>query len=81
MLGAIDQAYRDQVAAALKRMNVGIGGSSRVVKRALIVTEPPAIDRGEITDKGSLNMRAVLENRTALVDSLYDDSNTEVIRL
>jgi feruloyl-CoA synthase len=81
MLGSIDDAYRAQVAAALKRMNAGMAGSSRIVARALIVTEPPAIDRGEITDKGSLNMRAVLENRTALVDSLYDDANPEVIRL
>jgi feruloyl-CoA synthase len=62
-------------------MNTGVIGSSRRLARALIVTEPPAIDRGEMTDKGSLNMRAVLENRAALVDSLYDDSNTEVIRL
>jgi feruloyl-CoA synthase len=81
LLGAIDRAYRDKVTAALKRMNTGIDGSSRRLGRALVVTEPPAIDRGEITDKGSLNMRAVLENRTALVDSLYDDTNPEVIRL
>jgi feruloyl-CoA synthase len=81
MLGAIDNAYRQEVAAALGRMNAGITGSSRRVARALIVTEPPAIDRGEMTDKGSLNMRAVLENRAALVDGLYDDSNTEVIKL
>jgi feruloyl-CoA synthase len=81
MLAAIDDAYRRDVAAALARMNAGIAGSSRRVARALIVTEPPAIDRGEMTDKGSLNMRAVLENRAALVDGLYDDSNPEVIRL
>ena len=81
MLGAIDRAYRGKVAAALKRMNTGVVGSSRRLARALIVSEPPAIDRGEMTDKGSLNMRAVLENRAALVDSLYDDGNTEVIRL
>jgi feruloyl-CoA synthase len=81
MLGIIDQAYHDKVAAALKRMNAGISGSSRRVARALIVTEPPAIDRGEMTDKGSLNMRAVLENRSSLVDSLYENSNSEVILL
>ena len=33
--------------------------------------EPPSLDAGEITDKGSINQRAVLERRAALVDELY----------
>jgi feruloyl-CoA synthase len=33
--------------------------------------EPPAIDLGEITDKGHINQRAVLEHRRAQVDALY----------
>jgi feruloyl-CoA synthase len=33
--------------------------------------EPPSIDRGEITDKGSINQRAVLSHRCALVEQLY----------
>jgi feruloyl-CoA synthase len=32
---------------------------------------PPSIDRGEITDKGSINQRAVLLHRAALIDELY----------
>jgi feruloyl-CoA synthase len=32
---------------------------------------PPSIDAGEVTDKGSINQRAVLENRAMLVEKLY----------
>ena len=46
-------------------------GSSMRVVRALIMTEPPSIDAGEITDKGSINQRAVLKSRAALVERLY----------
>jgi feruloyl-CoA synthase len=28
-------------------------------------------DRGEVTDKGSINQRAVLENRSALIEEIY----------
>jgi feruloyl-CoA synthase len=33
---------------------------------------PPSLDRGEITDKGSINQSAVLARRSAIVDALYD---------
>ena len=39
--------------------------------RATLLREPPSIDAGEITDKGSLNQRALLARRAALVDELY----------
>ena len=35
------------------------------VARALLMAEPPSIDKGEMTDKGSINQRAVLDNRAA----------------
>ena len=35
------------------------------------MTEPPSIDANEITDKGYMNQRAVLERRAALVEKLY----------
>jgi feruloyl-CoA synthase len=43
------------------------------------MTEPPQIDAGEITDKGYINQRAVLERRAALVEKLYSN-DAEVIR-
>ena len=39
--------------------------------RALLLAEPPSVDAGEITDKGSINQKAVLRRRAALVDALY----------
>ncbi len=47
-------------------------GSSTNIKRYIIALEPPSIDLGEITDKGSLNQRAVLKHRAELVDSMYE---------
>ena len=46
-------------------------GSSTRVERAVLMAEPPSMDKGEMTDKGSINQRAVLKNRDALVDELY----------
>jgi feruloyl-CoA synthase len=46
-------------------------GSSTRIARVLIMDTPPSIDASEITDKGSINQRAVLENRAMLVDKLY----------
>jgi feruloyl-CoA synthase len=41
------------------------------VRRALLLPSPPSLDHGEITDKGSINQRAVLEHRRDLVEELY----------
>ena len=49
-------------------------GSANRVARWLLLTEPPSIDLGEITDKGSINQRAVLKHREAVVQSLHDGS-------
>jgi feruloyl-CoA synthase len=46
-------------------------GSSNRVCRAILLSEPPSLDVGEVTDKGSINQRAVLKHRAALVDALY----------
>lgn len=48
-------------------------GSSTVIKKYVIALEPPSIDLGEITDKGSLNQRAVLKHRVDLVNKMYSD--------
>ena len=46
-------------------------GSASRVARAILLAEPLSIDAGEITDKGSVNQRAVLKARAALVEDLY----------
>ena len=53
-------------------------GSANRLARALIVTEPPSLDLGEVTDKGSINQRAVLKHRAALVEALHDGSAAHI---
>jgi len=59
---------RAAIADALARTGTT---SSTQVRRALVLDEPPAIDAGEITDKGYLNQRAILDRRAADVAALY----------
>ena len=46
-------------------------GTSTRVTRAMILEEPPLLDALEVTDKGSLNQRALLTRRASLVEELY----------
>jgi feruloyl-CoA synthase len=46
-------------------------GSSNRIARMAFLAVPPSLDAGEITDKGSINQRAVLRHRAAAVDALY----------
>jgi feruloyl-CoA synthase len=57
--------------AKLGTYNAAHPGSSQRVARVLLMSEPPSIDAGEITDKGYLNQRAILARRAALVERLY----------
>jgi feruloyl-CoA synthase len=55
----------------LNRFAEDATGSSNRVARAILAEEPPSLDAGEMTDKGSLNQHAVLDRRGALVEALY----------
>ena len=46
-------------------------GSSMRIGRIVVLDQPPSIDANEITDKGSVNQRAVLLHRSQLVDDIY----------
>jgi len=46
-------------------------GSSSRIARVILLDAPPSLDLGEVTDKGSINQRAVLSHRAALVEELY----------
>jgi feruloyl-CoA synthase len=77
-----EPAVRHALAAALERHNAGAGGSTQRIAAALLMAEPPSIDKGEITDKGYINQRAVLARRAALVERLYaDPPPPEVLRV
>ncbi|MCF8478177.1 MAG: feruloyl-CoA synthase [Pseudolabrys sp.] len=69
-----DAKVRAHFAALLGGMARASTGSSTKICRALLMAEPPSLDRAEMTDKGSINQRAVLKNRSALVAELYADT-------
>ncbi|MBA3595221.1 MAG: feruloyl-CoA synthase [Pseudomonadota bacterium] len=62
------QAHFQKVADELSR--TGTGSANRIARMHLM-HEPPSIDKGEVTDKGSINQRAVLNHRDALVTALH----------
>ncbi len=49
-------------------------GSANRIARLCLLSEPPTIDKGEITDKGSINQRAVLSHRADTVAALHGDT-------
>jgi len=65
---------RAAIAARLADHQRRASGSATRVARVLVMTEPLRFDRGEVTDKGSINQRAVLLHRQDLVEALYGDA-------
>ena len=68
------RAFFQRLADAL--WAAGTGSANRPA-RMHVLAEPPSIDKGEITDKGSINQRAVLAARAALVDALYEGRGSD----
>lgn len=62
---------RQKIATSLCAFNAGRHGSSTRIARFAVMAEPPNPGCGEITEKGYLNQRAVLEHRSGLVEDLY----------
>ncbi len=63
----IRDAFRERF---IKFLATSTGSSTRIT-RAILLDTPLSIDRGEVTDKGSINQRAVLDHRGRLIDELY----------
>lgn len=74
-----DPVIRAAIAERLKRFNAGDGGSASKIVRVLLLSEPPSQDANEITDKGYLNQRAILERRVAWVGRLYAEPLDPVV--
>jgi feruloyl-CoA synthase len=45
-----------------------------------LLADPPTIDRGEVTDKGSINQRAVLSHRADTVERLHSDGLHHILK-
>jgi feruloyl-CoA synthase len=72
--GLDESGVRKHLCAALGRLAAESGsGSSTHPVRVLVTSELPSIDANEITDKGYINQRAVLERRAVLVETLHAD--------
>jgi feruloyl-CoA synthase len=68
-------AFRERLGALAKMAT----GSSNHVARAIIMTEPPRIDLSEVTDKGSINQRAVIAARGDLVEAIYSVTPSQFV--
>ncbi|MBV8925487.1 MAG: feruloyl-CoA synthase [Bradyrhizobium sp.] len=66
-----DASVRAAFRERFERLLAAATGSSTRITRAILIDAPLSIDRGEVTDKGSINQRAVLEHRSALVEELH----------
>ncbi|HEY9010102.1 MAG TPA: feruloyl-CoA synthase [Devosia sp.] len=72
-------AVRKHFTEKLAALAQAATGSSNHVARALLLAVPPDIDKGEITDKGSINQRAVRSARPNLVEALYAEPSAPEI--
>jgi feruloyl-CoA synthase len=68
---ASDPLIRAAFCDRFQKLLANATGSSTRITRAVLLDTPLSIDRGEVTDKGSINQRAVIEHRSGLIDLLY----------
>jgi feruloyl-CoA synthase len=66
-----DQSVMAAFARSIDTFAAASTGASSRVTRAVLLGESPSLDIGEMTDKGSINQRAVLAHRAAIVEELY----------
>ena len=77
---ALHPEIQKAMSAMVHELAKSATGSASRIARALVLTEPPSIDKGEITDKGSINQRAVLKERAALIAALYGDTAAHILK-
>ena len=64
----------------INQLALSATGSASRIARMCLLAEPPTIDRSEVTDKGSINQRAVLMHRAETVDALHADKLHTVLK-
>jgi feruloyl-CoA synthase len=69
---AVDPLVRAAFRERFANFLASATGSSTRITRAILLDAPLSIDRGEVTDKGSINQRAVLEHRASLIEAIYE---------
>ncbi|WP_326523678.1 AMP-binding protein [Sphingomonas sp.] len=74
MLWTVGGAGRADIEAGLRAFNAGQHGGSSRISRALLLDEPPSANAHEMSDKGTINRRAVIARRSGDVERLYADA-------
>lgn len=69
----------ERIAQAISEFNQGPGGQSTTIRRFTLLSSPPNAEAHEMSDKGTINRRAVLANRSSVLDDLYADPAPEHI--
>ncbi len=63
----------------LARVNQGATGGASRIDRLVVTAEPPSLDKGEATDKGSINQRAVLTHRSDMIAMMYQGTLSDLL--
>jgi len=63
----------------LNAMAQSATGSANRIARLCVLADPPSLDKGEVTDKGSINQRAVLKHRDAVVQALHNGTQPGLV--
>lgn len=71
-------AVIDTFEEKLKSLAEQSTGSSTLIRKIVLMDPPLSLDAGEVTDKGSVNQRAVLRLRVDVVDAIYSDTATAI---
>ncbi|RKQ72182.1 feruloyl-CoA synthase [Litorimonas taeanensis] len=74
-------ASEERISASLVTFNTQIGGASTTIKRFTMLTTPPDMSAHEVSDKGTINRRAVLSNRQDILEALYEDSPPPTVHI
>lgn len=78
---AANQTLRAELRERLKKLAAVATGSSNRIVAALLVEVPPSHAAGELTEKGTVNSRALQRNRPELLEILYDERDERVLRI
>ncbi|KAA0873991.1 feruloyl-CoA synthase [Nitrincola tapanii] len=72
-------AVRDALLQALQAMAKEAKGSSQRACVLTLLDAPASLDLGEVTDKGNLNQRKLLETRKTYVERLYAEQGDDTV--
>ena len=74
-----NQIVRSTFESALAVINARARGSSQKIQKVVLADSEPSLLEGEITDKGNLNQRKLLDTRRDLITRIYSDSSCDSI--